>query len=91
MRLLDAQAPMSSMSSHTHFDGMRNIRAMEVVPKSLANGEHNARPLECSKKDVLVFDRLNRLLSNVMGVIGGVVSLVYGEGNPLIHLEENVL
>ena len=63
---------------------------MEVVPKSLANGERNARPLECSKTDVLVFDGLNRLLSNVMGVIGGVVSLVYGEGNPPIHLEENV-
>ena len=79
---------MSCMSVLTCFDGMRDIGAMEVDPKLLSNGERNANLLGCSRKDALVFDGLNRLLSKVLGVIGGVVSLVYGEGNPLVHLEE---
>ena len=76
------------MSVLMRFDGMRDIGALEVDSKSLSNGKRNANPLRCSRKDALVFDGLNRLLSKVLGVIGGVALLVYGKGNPLVHLEE---
>lgn len=79
---------MSYMSVLMRFNGMRDIGALEVDPKLLSNGERNANPLGCPRKDALVFDGLNRLLSKVLGVIGGVALLVYGKGNPLVHLEE---
>ena len=55
MRPLDAQASMFCMSSLRRFNGMSGIEEMEVDPRSLVNGKRNARPLECSRNDVLVF------------------------------------
>ena len=84
MRPLDAEASMSCMLSLRHFNGMSGIGEMEVDPRSLVNGKRNARPLECSRNDVLVFDVPKKLLSNMLGVIRGVLSLVRGDRNLLI-------
>ena len=81
---------MSCISLLRCFNGMSGIGEMKVDSRSLVNGEHNARPLECSRNDVLVFDVPKKLLSNMLGVIRGVLSLVRGDRNPLIRLEENM-
>ena len=51
----------------------------------LTNSQQNDQ-----KKDGLVLNGLEKLLSNVLGVIGGVIWFVYGEGNTLIRSEEKV-
>jgi hypothetical protein len=87
------------MSLLVRFVGMSDIGVIEVVPKSnsesqdlrgdsLVNGEYKAESSKCSKKDGLVLDGLRKLQSKVLGVVGGILWFVCGEGNTLIRLEE---